>query len=196
MMLDLVKGLQLDLSKVVGLTKVSIGANWGKIVTDKGFLGFGGSKESVDLDISAISYDANGNYRSTVYFGNQDVPGISLDGDDQTGDDDNDELDNETITIDLSEVSSQTSTIVFSLISYKQQPFGALPYARLRLYDADKSCLATTNIDITADEKFKSKTSMVFARLDRTTEGWTYKAVCEPTEYKTITELRDKAINF
>ncbi len=75
MILDLQKGMSLNLSKIESnLTEICIGVNWGmishkvlKTFKEGSFLGFGGTKvekeviekESVDLDASAILYDSN-----------------------------------------------------------------------------------------------------------------------------------------
>lgn len=196
MKIDLTKGMSLDLNKVDGLTNISVGANWGMITKTAGFLGFGAEKESVDLDLSATTYNGNNQPIATCYFGKKDIPGISLDGDDLSGDAEDDDSDNETITVDLSKVAADVKTIVFCLVSFKGQPFGKLPYARLSLYDQDKKCLAGTNINITENEECKNKVSMVFAKLEKIDGVWSYKAICEPTNISSISSLAPEAIKF
>lgn len=196
MQIDLTKGMSLDLSKVEGLTNISVGANWGMITESAGFLGFGATKTAVDLDLSATTYDENNTLLSTCYFARKDIAGISLDGDDLSGDEEDDDSDNETIIVDLTKVDSRVKSIVFCLVSFKGQPFGALPYAKLSLYDQSKKCLAGTNINITENDEYKNKVSMVFAKLEKVNDVWSYKAICEPTNFSSISALAPKAINF
>ena len=192
MILNLEKGMTLDLTKVDNadkLTEVSVGVNWG-MIQKGGFFGFGSSKENVDLDLSAILYDADGNKVDVVYYGNLSAKGVKHSGDDLTGDAEADDKDNEVITVKLPDTQPRVTKIVFVLVSFRGQDFGDLPYAGINLYNTSsgKVKLANTNVDIAKDSKYKGKVSMVFAALERKT-NWEYRIIAEPTDKRTLSDL-------
>lgn len=192
MVLNLEKGMTLDLTKVDNadkLTEVSVGVNWG-MIQKGGFFGFGSSKQNVDLDLSAILYDANGNKVDIVYYGNLKSSGVKHSGDDLTGDAEADDKDNEVITVKLPDTQPRVTKIVFVLVSFRGQDFGDLPYAGINLYNTSsgKVKLANTNVDIAKDSKYKGKVSMVFAALERKT-NWEYRIIAEPTDKRTLSDL-------
>lgn len=211
MVLNLEKGMTLDLTKVEnasGLTDVAVGVNWGMIggtrtVTEKvgGFFGFGGKEvetvvqgrgQSVDLDLSALLYDANGSLVDKIYYGNKSGKGVKHSGDDLTGDSSQDDKDNETITVRLSDTAPNVTKIVFVLVSFRGQDFGDLPYAGMNLYNSSNRSmvkLSNTNIDIAKDSKYKGKVSMVFAALENKNGSWEYRMIAEPTDKRTLGEL-------
>ena len=210
MVLDLTKGMTLDLTKIEnasGLTDVAVGVNWGMIgrtrtVTEKvgGFFGFGAKEvertvtdqqETVDLDLSALLYDKNGRLVDKIYYGNTWGKGVKHSGDDRSGDSSRDDKDNETITVKLSDTAPDVTKIVFVLVSFKGQDFGLLPYAGINLYNisSGKTKLANTNIDISKDNEFSGKVSMIFAALEKTTAGWDYRMIAEPTNKRTLSDL-------
>jgi tellurium resistance protein TerZ len=208
MILDLQKGMSLDLSKVESnLTEFCIGVNWGmishkvlKTFKEGSFLGFGGTKvekeviekESVDLDASAILYDSNNQIVDIVYYRNKSSKGVSHSGDDLVGDDKEDDYDNETIIVNLTKLNTNVKKIVFVLVSFRGQDFATLPYAGIKLYDNSnnkKTPLTKTKIDITKDAKFSNKTSMVFAILENKNNNWEYRIVAEPTNEKSLEDL-------
>ena len=53
----------------------------------------------------------------------------------------------------------------------------------------DKNKLANYNIDISKDNKFSGKVSMIFAALEKTTAGWEYRMIAEPTTKRTLSDL-------
>lgn len=190
MVLDLAKGMTLDLSKRDGLTDVAVGVNWGKIKKG-GMFGFGSSSEAVDLDLSALLFDSNGRKVNTVYYGNLSAKGVQHSGDDRVGDDSADDYDNEVITINLGKTAPEVTKIVFVLVSFQGQDFGDLPYAGIQFYDisAGKDKLAKTNIDIANDSKFKGKVSMVFAAVEKINGAWQYRVIAEPTDRRNLEDL-------
>jgi tellurium resistance protein TerZ len=193
MVLDLQKGMTLDLTKIEnasGLTDVAVGVNWGQIKKG-GLFGFGSSSEAVDLDLSAIMYDQNGKKVNTIYYGNLSGSGVSHSGDDRSGDEDTDDTDNETITVKLEKVGNNISKIVFVLVSFKGQDFAALPYAAMNLYNTStgKIKLANSNIDISKDTRFSGKVSMIFAALEKINGSWSYRVIAEPTNKKSLSDL-------
>ena len=193
MVLDLTKGMTLDLTKIEnasGLTDVAVGVNWGQIKKG-GFFGFGSGLEAVDLDLSALLYDANGSLVDKIYYGNKSGKGVRHSGDDLTGDSSQDDKDNETITVKLADTAPNVTKIVFVLVSFKGQDFGDLPYAAINLYNisSGKVKLANSNIDIAKDSKFKGKVSMVFATLEKVNNSWNYRIIAEPTDKRSLGDL-------
>ena len=210
LVLNLEKGMSLDLTKIEnasGLTDVAVGVNWGMIggtrtVTEKvgGLFGFGAKEvqrtvtdrqETVDLDLSALLYDKNGRLLDKIYYGNGSGKGVKHSGDDTSGDSSADDKDNETITVKLAETAPDVTKIVFVLVSFKGQDFGLLPYAGINLYNSSRGMvkLANSNIDISKDNKFSGKVSMIFAALEKTTAGWEYRMIAEPTTKRTLSDL-------
>lgn len=209
LVLDLQKGMVLDLKKTMGdsLKTIEVGVNWGKIrkstsVIKKvgGFLGFGGTTVTeeenvrlvdVDLDLSALLYDANGKLVSKVYFRNLSTTGVKHSGDDLRGDDEQDDSDNETISIDLAGLSQEVTKIVFVLVSFQGQDFADIPYAQINLYNttSGKKKVANGVADITKDSAFKGKTSMVFAAMEKKNNEWSYRLINEPTSEKRLEGL-------
>lgn len=192
MVLDLTKGMTLDLTKVDNadkLTEVAVGVNWG-MISKGGFFGFGADKQNVDLDLSAIMYDSDGKHVETVYYGNLSAKGVRHSGDDLTGDAEADDKDNEVITVKLPDTQPRVTKIVFVLVSFRGQDFGDLPYAGINLYNttSGKVKLANTNVDIAKDSKYKGKVSMVFAALERKA-NWEYRIIAEPTDKRTLSDL-------
>lgn len=193
MVLDLTKGMTLDLTKIEnasGLTDVAVGVNWGQIKKG-GLFGFGSASEAVDLDLSALLYDANGSLVDKIYYGNKSGKGVRHSGDDLTGDSSQDDKDNETINVKLADTAPNVTKIVFVLVSFKGQDFGDLPYAGMNLYNisSGKVKLANSNIDISKDSKYKGKVSMVFAALEKVNGSFSYRMIAEPTDKKTLGDL-------
>lgn len=193
MVLDLTKGMTLDLTKIEnasGLTDVAVGVNWGQIKKG-GLFGSGSALEAVDLDLSALLYDAQGSLVDKIYYGNKSGKGVRHSGDDLTGDSSQDDKDNETITVKLAETAPNVTKIVFVLVSFKGQDFGDLPYAAMNLYNTSsgKVKLANSNIDISKDSKYKGKVSMVFAALEKVNGSFSYRMIAEPTDKKTLGDL-------
>jgi tellurium resistance protein TerZ len=61
MAINLQKGQKISLDKEAGmtLTKIIMGLAW-DVVKSKGFLGFGGKSQDIDLDASCIVFDEQG----------------------------------------------------------------------------------------------------------------------------------------
>lgn len=165
MAIRLEKGQRINLEKEGGgakLTKFMVGCNWGAIVVEKpGFLGFGTKKEEIDLDLdlSCIMVDANGNLVDTLYsplYNRNIYPRVFTNvisnlpmgsdwskdramyhtPDDTEGDKGGDDgLDNEIITVDLTKVNPQIDQIFFFLDIFNPAgvDFLKIPYAAIRM---------------------------------------------------------------
>lgn len=188
---NLTKGQTVNLTKdgtenTSKLTKVFFGAKWGQIVHQSkgGFLGrlFGGSTtESVDLDASLLIYNENGSLIDTVYFGhNRSNDGaIFHSGDDLDGTAGSEqENDNETISIDLTKVTSKAKFIVAILNSYRHHKFDQIPYMKLRIYTGragnPDEVLCAYNLE--NDSSFNGKEAVVLGYFYRCEGGWKFRA--------------------
>lgn len=194
------------------LHKVFFGANWSAIKTYRtenytpGFLGrlFGKkaetrevveSIENVDLDASILMYDSDCRRVDVVYYGHKvsNCGSISHSGDDVTGDLEDDEDDNETISIDLDRVNQKVKFLVVILNSYRHHKFDKIPYAGLRIYTgkAGKPDEVLAAYKVGNNPEFKGKEAMVLGYFYRTDSGWEFKAAGTSTSERSIAEMAD-----
>lgn len=185
MAISLVKGQKISLEKSDGskLNNFCIGANWGAIA-GKGFFG-GDKKIAVDLDLSVGTFDSKKQLINTIYFGKLSDAGIVHSGDDTTGDMDGDDgLDNEVISINLSQISSNVEQMVFVLNSFQGKDFATIPFASIRLYEGtpDKVNNIVAKFDIASDAKFAGYVSMILGKLYRRNGEWKFSAIGEASK--------------
>lgn len=198
---NLTKGQTVNLTKdgtsnTANLTNVFFGAKWGSIVRGHkevkgGFLRkllgkveevfVPDMNESVDLDASLLLYDSNKSLIDTVYFGHkQSTDGaISHSGDDLHGTAGSEqEQDNETISIDLTRVTSRAQFIVAILNSYQHHKFDQIPYMKLRIYTGragrPEEVLCAYNLE--NNSSFVGKEAIVLGYFYRSGNGWKFKA--------------------
>lgn len=198
MAICLEKGQRINLEKNNGtkLTNFCVGCNWGAIVSG-GFLGLGKSVKDVDLDLSCIMVDANGNLVDHIYsplykhefLGRYGMPPGKVDsneralhhsGDDLKGDTNgNDELDNEIITVDLNRVSPSVNQIFFFLNNCGAEDFSQIPYASIRMYEGSpqwvKEIFASYNV--AADPRFRGMKALIMGKLYRRNGEWKFSAI-------------------
>lgn len=125
--LNLSKGLSLDLTKVAPtLKRIEIGLGWDSV-----------SGQPVDLDVFALTL-RNGKVQSgadVIFFNNLTGAGVTLSGDNQTGEGSGDD---ETVTIDPSMLAPGVDSIAVFVNAYKPGVnFGMIKQAYVRLLDAD-----------------------------------------------------------
>ncbi|MEY4926980.1 MAG: hypothetical protein RI894_1416 [Bacteroidota bacterium] len=187
MQLNLTKGDKLNLTKADGraLTHICVGLNWG-MITKKSLFGASTAKEPVDLDASVALFDANNQFLEKIYFGNLSSSdnAIKHSGDDTIGDDENDEFDNEVITIDLTRIKPNVDKIVVILNSYKKQDFATIPYAHLRIYEGTPERVDSVfaKFNIAAEAKFSGFVSMILGKLYKHKGEWKLETIGEPTK--------------
>lgn len=210
MAIRLEKGQRINLEKSNGskLTNFCVGCNWGAI-TKKAFFGLGTKVVDVDLDLSCLMFDAEGNPVDHIYsplyrFGDRNVglPNGKLDsidralhhtGDDTEGDQNGDDgLDNEIITVDLARVNDKVHQIVFFLNIYNnedfQGDFSEIPYASIRMYEgtASKVREVFASYDVATKESCFGKRALIMGKLYRRNDEWKFAALGEPFEDKSI----------
>jgi tellurium resistance protein TerZ len=186
--LSLTKGQSLSLTKQTGesLTKIRLGLGWDSAVPAKrGF--FGGLKTvEIDLDASAILFDANKNRLDTVFFRQlrSKDGSITHTGDNLTG---AGEGDDESIIVDLASVSPAVQHIVFVITSYSQQTFDMVQNAFCRVIDESVSSNPEVAKYLLAESG--PYTAMVMAKLTRAGNTWNFQAIGSPANGKTAHDL-------
>lgn len=215
MAIRLEKGQRINLEKETGakLTNFCVGCNWGAIVK-KTFFGLSTSVVDVDLDLSCLMFDNEGNpvdhiwsplynFRGKLPQGKLDSNDYALHhtGDDLTGDQDGDDgLDNEIITVDLNRVSGNVSSIVFFLNIYNNNEysgdFSGIPYASIRMFEgtpdkAPKQVFA--QYDVATKTDCIGMRGLVMGKLYRRNGEWKFAAIGDafpdPTIVNTIARV-------
>ena len=210
MAIRLEKGQRINLEKSNGskLTSFCVGCNWGAI-TKNTFFGLFSSNVDVDLDLSCLMFDAEGNPVDHIYsplyrFGDRNVglPNGKLDsidralhhtGDDTEGDQNGDDgLDNEIITVDLNRVDAKVNQIVFFLNIYNnedfQGDFSEIPYASIRMYEgtASKVREVFASYDVATKSNCVGMRALVMGKLYRRNGEWKFAAIGDAFEDKSI----------
>lgn len=170
--LNLQKNDILDLTKKnPGLKKVTLGAGWD--------IANGGV--DFDIDIAAFLLDSNNKFNSVsnvIFFNNKQGQGISISADNRTG---SGEGDDETILIDLQNISPSIEKIVFVVTIHnaneKRQTFGMVNNSYVRLLDSQNNDLELCRFNLKADGS--TATSVIFAELYRSMNEWQFRAVGE-----------------
>lgn len=172
MTLDLSKNTILDVTKRnPGLRNMVLGAGWD---TSR-------SAQTVDLDIFAFALNANDKLSSVsnvVYFNNKVISGVKLNGDNLTGEG---EGDDETMDIDLAEVSPDVQSIVFAVAIYdavnKRQTFGMVDNSYVRLINKDAGDKELCHFILKDD--YSTDTAVIFAKLVRNGSDWDFITIGE-----------------
>lgn len=184
MSVSLSKGQTVSLEKRGGgtLTHVRMGLGW-DAMQKRGL--FGGMKsQSIDLDASAVMYDAAGGVLDQVWFNqliSQDRTVIHS-GDNRTGDGDGDD---ESVTVHLDRVSPQVSTIVFLVNSFTGQDFGQIENAFCRLVD-ETNGTEIARYELTGSG---SHTAQIMSKVTRNGAGWNMTAIGAIANGRTFRDL-------
>lgn len=186
MALTLQKGQSLSLTKNDGgaLTKVRMGLGW-DAAERRGFFGALKTVE-IDLDASAIFFDASGKPLDMVWFKQLASKDGSTKhtGDNLTGAGDGDD---ETIMVDLSRVSPAVHHIVFVISSYSRQTFDQIDNAFCRLID-DSSAGSPEVARYELSDSGRH-TAMIMSKVSREGSGWSFKAIGERAVGRTVLDL-------
>jgi tellurium resistance protein TerZ len=196
MAINLEKGQRINLQKTNGskLQNVCVGINWGAI-EKKSFFG-SSTKEAVDLDASCVLFNGSKQLEEVVYFGNLKSKNgaVKHSGDDLTGDMGGDDgLDNEVITLDLSQLSASTEYVAFVLNSFRGHDFGKIPFASIRIYEGTSKQVneVFAKYDIAHGANFAGHVSMVMGVFYKRNGEWKFNAIGEPTKDKKLQETVD-----
>ena len=217
MAINLEKGQKINLEKSNGskLTEFCVGCNWGAIVSSGGFLGLGKKVQDVDLDLSCVMVNADGNLVDHIYsplyrsdfLGRYGMPPGKVDsregalhhsGDDLKGDQDGDDgLDNEIITVDLNRVSGDVQQIFFFLNNVGKEDFSQIPYASIRMYEGTptrvKEVFATFNVGSSA--QYQGMKGLIMGKLYRRNGDWKFSAIGDAYPDSNLCETLKRIVN-
>jgi tellurium resistance protein TerZ len=184
MSVSLSKGQKVSLAKRDGgsLSRVRMGLGW-DAVKKKGF--FGGAKsQSIDLDASALLFDASGQLVDQVWFQQlRSKDGtVQHTGDNRTGAGDGDD---ESIRVDLSAVPATVTTIVFAVNSFTGQDFTQIENAFCRLIDETNET-EIARYDLSGSGRHNAQ---IMAKVSRDGAGWSMTALGIAATGRTFRDL-------
>jgi tellurium resistance protein TerZ len=185
MSVNLQKGQKISLDKEAGvkLTKIIMGLGW-DAVKSKGFLGFGGKAQDIDLDASCILFDEQGKQTDAAWFRQLKSKDGSVvhTGDNRTGDGDGDD---EQIVVDLTKVPDNVKSLVFTVNSFTGQNFSQIENATCRIVNAsDNKEVARFNLSALG-----SHNAQIMAKIYRHGGEWKMHAIGEIGNGRTFEEL-------
>ncbi|HEV7192354.1 MAG TPA: TerD family protein [Jatrophihabitantaceae bacterium] len=183
MSVSLSKGQRVSLTKDGGgaLHQVRMGLGW-DAMRKRGM--FGSRAQSIDLDASALLFDAGGALVDQVWF--QELTSrdgsVQHTGDNLTG---AGEGDDESIRVYLPGVPPPVTTIVFTVNSFTGQDFSQIENAFCRLIDE------TTETEIARYDLSGSgaHTAQIMAKLARDGAGWSMTAIGAAASGRTFHDL-------
>ena len=192
MAINLQKGQKISLDKEAGmtLTKIIMGLAW-DVVKSKGFLGFGGKSQDIDLDASCIVFDEQGKATDVVWFQQLKSRDGSVvhTGDNRTGAGDGDD---EQITVDLTKVPANIKSLVFTVNSFTGQNFSQIENATCRIVNAsDNREVARFNLSALG-----SHNAQIMAKIYRHGGEWKMHAIGEIGNGRTFAELMPQITPF
>lgn len=208
----LTKGERINLEKDSGekLTQFCVWCNWGDVIK-KSFFGLSSSKVDVDLDLSCLLFDAEGNPVDHIYsplyrFGDNNIglPNGKLDSLDgalhHTGDELTGANEGEIVTVNLNKVSAKVQQMVFFLNIYNnteyQGDFSGIPYASIRIYEGTPEKVKTmfAQYDVATKTECVGKRALVMGKLYRRNGDWKFAALGDAFEDKTIVQTIARVI--
>lgn len=185
MAINLEKGQKISLTKSdgSGLQNVFLGVGW-DVAKSKGFFGFGGGKDEIDLDASVVLFDDNKQLVDVVYFGQlvSKDGSVQHSGDNLTG---AGEGDDEIIRVNLTQVPAHVKSLVFTVSSFRGQTFEKVENAFCRLVDQ------STN-QVIANYRLSSQgahTGLIIAKIYRHNGEWKMHAVGENVHGRTFQDI-------
>lgn len=185
MAVSLEKGQKISLDKTAGssLTQITMGLGW-DIAKSKGFFGFGGSSDSIDLDASCLMFDENSQSVDAIWFAQLTSKDGSIrhSGDNRTGAGDGDD---ESITVDLNQVPANVKTLMFTVNSFQGQSFEKVENAYCRVINAQNNQeVAKFNLSCQG-----AHTALIVAKLYRHNGEWKMHAIGENAKGRTFHDL-------
>jgi tellurium resistance protein TerZ len=181
--INLTKGQTVSLVKSGGggLTRVRMGLGW-DAVKKRGL--FGSRRQSIDLDASALLFDASRQLVDQVWFQQLTSRDGSIQhtGDNRTG---QGEGDDESIRVYLDGVAPAVQTIVFTVNSFTGQDFSQIENAFCRLID-ETSESEVARYDLTGSGQH---TAQIMSKVSRDGGGWTMTAIGAVASGRTFHDL-------
>ncbi|HEX3336136.1 MAG TPA: TerD family protein [Jatrophihabitans sp.] len=184
MSVSLSKGQRVSLRKEGGaqLSQVRMGLGW-DAAPKKGLFGRKRA-QTIDLDASALLFDASGKLVDQVWFQQLTSKDGSVQhtGDNLTGEG---EGDDESIRVDLSKVPATVTSLVFTVNSFTGQDFSQIENAFCRLIDeSDEREIARYELTGSGPH-----TAQIMAKVARDGAGWAMTAIGAPASGRTFRDL-------
>jgi tellurium resistance protein TerZ len=190
MAVNLQKGQKISLNKEAGsaLTHVVMGLGW-DAAKKKGFLGFGGGSQDVDLDASCLMFDAGGALVDAVWFRQLRSKDGSIEhtGDNRTGDGAGDD---EQIKVALDRVPAAVKSLVFTVNCFTGQDFSQVENAFCRILNGS-SQQEVARYDLSVQGKHNAQ---IMAKLYRHNDEWKMHAIGENGQGRTFDDLMPQII--
>lgn len=188
MAINLGKGDRISLDKEAGttLTKIIMGLGWDAMKT-KGFFGFGGKAQEIDLDASCLMFDMSNNLVDVIWFQqlNSKDGSIRHSGDNRTG---AGEGDDEQIVVDLSRIPANVKTLVFTVNSFTGQNFSQIENAFCRIINGSNNAeVARYQLSCNG-----AHTAQIMAKVYRHNNEWKMHALGENATGRTFQEMMPK----
>ncbi|MES2208390.1 MAG: TerD family protein [Pseudomonadota bacterium] len=185
MSVNLQKGQKISLDKEAGsaLSRIVMGLGW-DAVKKKGLFGFGGGSSEIDLDASCIVFDDQNRAIDCAWFRQlkSNDGSIVHTGDNRSGEG---EGDDEQIVVDLSKVSPQAKSLVFTVNCFTGQDFSSVENAYCRILNgANQQEIARFNLSAQG-----SHNAQIMAKLYRHDGAWKMHAIGENGKGRTFEEL-------
>lgn len=185
MAVNLEKGQKISLDKTAGssLTQIKMGLGW-DVAKSKGFFGFGGGSEEIDLDASCLMFDEQNQSVDAIWFAQLASKDGSIrhSGDNRTGAGDGDD---ETVTVDLNRVPANVKSLMFTVNSFRGQSFEKVQNAYCRLINAQNNQeVAKFNLSCQG-----AHTALIVAKLYRHNGEWKMHAIGETAKGSTFHDL-------
>jgi tellurium resistance protein TerZ len=185
MSVSLAKGQTVSLEKTTGgtLSRVRMGLGW-DAAEKKGLFGRRRTQE-IDLDASALLFNARGELVDQVWFRQLTSKDGSVQhtGDNRTG---AGEGDDESIRVDLSRIPGEVATLVFTVNSFTGQDFSQIENAFCRLVDESKNDAEIARYDLTGSGPHNAQ---IMAKVSRDGAGWSMTAIGAPASGRTFRDL-------
>ena len=212
---SLKKGQVVSLKKSeYDLSRVTIGLGWDINTKKSGLFGLFSKKSDDDYDLDVIAFlchadgkihdmgemnNGNPTLRNgdIVFFNslNHRSGSIWLTGDNRTGDGDGDD---EQIIAKLNDIPSEYEKIVFIVQIYDgkrlNQSFEQVSNAFIRAEDARGKEMC--RFDLSGGQAYANQRSLLFAELNRSAEGWQFKAIGTPAENDSFVNWLQQYINY
>jgi len=189
MSISLEKGQKISLVKEGGesLTRVAMGLGWDSVKT-KGFLGFGGGSEDIDLDASCLMFEGQ-RLVDTIWFRQLRSRDNSVQhsGDNRSG---AGEGDDETISVNLDQVPANVTALVFTVNSFTGQSFEKVQNAYCRLIDQSNG-KEVAKFNLSAQGVH---TAQIMAKVYRHNGAWKMHAIGENGRGRTFDDLLPQII--
>ncbi|MEV7783293.1 TerD family protein [Kitasatospora sp. NPDC088351] len=193
MSVSLAKGQKLSLEKPGGgrLGVVRMGLGW-RAVQRKGFFAKLLASQEIDLDASAVLF-SEGKPVDVVFFQHltSNDGSVRHSGDNLTGGA-GDATDDESITVDLTQVPAVVDQILFTVNSFTGQTFQEVENAFCRLVD-EQTGAELARYTLTGGGPY---TAQIMAKVQRTPAGWQMAAIGQPASGRTFQDLMPELVKY